>query len=262
MTDHSPDGREHPQPGPRVRRRRHVPRAGVGPPAPSPTWTRRTNGCGSVTVMAPAGRRATAADRRRRPAVSPQRHGGLGATRGRRVGARGARGPPGGPGSAGAVASWRCRRGRRDPCETTLLDGHDFFGAPRVHPAGDRLAVVAWDHPDMPWDASSVVVLPLTAGRRHRARRTTCSSPPGRRGRSPAAPRSRSGSRPGSATARCVSCRTGAAGGSPTSTPATRRAPRAGAADRRGGRVPRARTGCSARRPWPSCPTARSWPRA
>jgi dipeptidyl aminopeptidase/acylaminoacyl peptidase len=47
------------------------------------------------------------------------------------------------------------------PCETTLLDGHDFFGTPRPHPAGDRLAVVAWDHPDMPWDASTLLVLPL-----------------------------------------------------------------------------------------------------
>ena len=47
------------------------------------------------------------------------------------------------------------------PCETVLLEGHDFFGTPRPHPAGDRLAVVAWDHPDMPWDASLVVVLPI-----------------------------------------------------------------------------------------------------
>jgi dipeptidyl aminopeptidase/acylaminoacyl peptidase len=46
-------------------------------------------------------------------------------------------------------------------CETTLLTGHDFFGAPRPQPAGDLLAVVAWDHPDMPWDASSVLVVPL-----------------------------------------------------------------------------------------------------
>ncbi len=45
--------------------------------------------------------------------------------------------------------------------ETTLLEGHDFFGSPRVHPDGDRLAAVVWDHPDMPWDASAVVVLPL-----------------------------------------------------------------------------------------------------
>jgi dipeptidyl aminopeptidase/acylaminoacyl peptidase len=47
------------------------------------------------------------------------------------------------------------------PCETTLLSGHDFFGTPRPHPTGDRLAVVAWDHPDMPWDASTILVQPL-----------------------------------------------------------------------------------------------------
>ncbi len=45
--------------------------------------------------------------------------------------------------------------------ETTLLEGHDFFGSPRVHPDGDRLAAVVWDHPHMPWDASALVVLPL-----------------------------------------------------------------------------------------------------
>jgi dipeptidyl aminopeptidase/acylaminoacyl peptidase len=47
------------------------------------------------------------------------------------------------------------------PCESTLLEGHDFFGTPRPHPDGDRLAVVAWDHPDMPWDASTVLLVPL-----------------------------------------------------------------------------------------------------
>jgi dipeptidyl aminopeptidase/acylaminoacyl peptidase len=50
---------------------------------------------------------------------------------------------------------------RAAQCETTLLGGHDFFGTPRPHPSGDRLAVVAWDHPDMPWDASTVLVQPL-----------------------------------------------------------------------------------------------------
>ncbi len=49
-----------------------------------------------------------------------------------------------------------------EPCASTLLDGHDFFGTPVAHPAGDRVAVVAWDHPDMPWDASLLVVVPLT----------------------------------------------------------------------------------------------------
>ena len=49
-----------------------------------------------------------------------------------------------------------------EPSESTLCDGHDFFGAPRVDAAGARVAVVVWDHPDMPWDASTVVVLPVT----------------------------------------------------------------------------------------------------
>ena len=47
------------------------------------------------------------------------------------------------------------------PSETVVVRGHDFYGTPRLHPSGERLAVVAWDHPDMPWDASSVVVVPL-----------------------------------------------------------------------------------------------------
>jgi dipeptidyl aminopeptidase/acylaminoacyl peptidase len=47
------------------------------------------------------------------------------------------------------------------PSESTLLDGHDFFGAPRVDTTGTRLAVVVWDHPNMQWDASSLVVVPL-----------------------------------------------------------------------------------------------------
>ncbi len=50
-----------------------------------------------------------------------------------------------------------------EPTESTLLDGHDFFGTPRVHPAGDRLAVVVWNHPAMPWDASTLIVLPLAS---------------------------------------------------------------------------------------------------
>jgi dipeptidyl aminopeptidase/acylaminoacyl peptidase len=45
---------------------------------------------------------------------------------------------------------------------STVAAGHDFFGSPSVHPDGDRLAVVAWDHPDMPWDASLLLVVPLT----------------------------------------------------------------------------------------------------
>src|ERR1700683_1950506 len=45
--------------------------------------------------------------------------------------------------------------------EATLLEGHDFYGAPRVDGTGAFLAVVVWDHPDMPWDASVLLVVPL-----------------------------------------------------------------------------------------------------
>jgi len=47
------------------------------------------------------------------------------------------------------------------PSESVLLAGHDFYGAPAVDHDGTRLAVVVWDHPDMQWDASVLVVSPL-----------------------------------------------------------------------------------------------------
>ena len=35
-----------------------------------------------------------------------------------------------------------------------LASGHDFFSSPRLSPAGDRLAWLAWDHPNMPWNGT------------------------------------------------------------------------------------------------------------
>ncbi|MDZ7675180.1 MAG: prolyl oligopeptidase family serine peptidase [Acidimicrobiales bacterium] len=43
----------------------------------------------------------------------------------------------------------------------TLVRGPDFVAAPRVSPDGDQLAWIQWDHPDMPWDATELVVAPL-----------------------------------------------------------------------------------------------------
>ena len=41
-----------------------------------------------------------------------------------------------------------------------LIEGHDFVSTPRFAPAGDQLAFLVWDHPDMPWDATLLWVLP------------------------------------------------------------------------------------------------------
>ncbi|MBI3778600.1 MAG: S9 family peptidase [Gammaproteobacteria bacterium] len=44
--------------------------------------------------------------------------------------------------------------GRGEPVE--LVSGHDFYAAPRLSPDGARLAWLAWNHPDMPWDGTEL----------------------------------------------------------------------------------------------------------
>ncbi len=39
-----------------------------------------------------------------------------------------------------------------------LADGHDFVASPRLAPDGRRLAYVVWDHPNMPWDDTTLLV--------------------------------------------------------------------------------------------------------
>ncbi len=46
-----------------------------------------------------------------------------------------------------------------EPAEVILFGGRDFYGAPSVAPTGEWVAVVAWDHPDMPWDAGELLTL-------------------------------------------------------------------------------------------------------
>lgn len=54
-----------------------------------------------------------------------------------------------------AVPLWR----GGDP--VVLAAGHDFFASPRPSPDGRQLAYVRWDHPQMPWDGSELVVVGL-----------------------------------------------------------------------------------------------------
>ena len=39
-----------------------------------------------------------------------------------------------------------------------LVQGRDFYAAPRLNPAGSKVAWLCWDHPNMPWDAAELWV--------------------------------------------------------------------------------------------------------
>ena len=39
-----------------------------------------------------------------------------------------------------------------------LFQGRDFYAFPEISPAGDRIAFLAWDLPDMPWDQAALYV--------------------------------------------------------------------------------------------------------
>jgi dipeptidyl aminopeptidase/acylaminoacyl peptidase len=53
--------------------------------------------------------------------------------------------------------------GRSRGALTPLIGGHDFFAAPCVSPDGGKIAFMAWNLPDMPWDQSEVLLARLAA---------------------------------------------------------------------------------------------------
>jgi dipeptidyl aminopeptidase/acylaminoacyl peptidase len=42
-----------------------------------------------------------------------------------------------------------------------LAAGHDFYSSPRLSPDGRWLAYLAWDHPRMPWEGTTLYAVPL-----------------------------------------------------------------------------------------------------
>jgi len=40
--------------------------------------------------------------------------------------------------------------------QIVLAEGHDFYATPRLSPDGRKLAWLTWDHPNMPWDGTSL----------------------------------------------------------------------------------------------------------
>jgi len=47
--------------------------------------------------------------------------------------------------------------------QQVLVSGHDFFSTPRVSPDGQQLAWLSWDHPNMPWDGTTLWLADLLA---------------------------------------------------------------------------------------------------
>jgi len=45
----------------------------------------------------------------------------------------------------------------------TLVSGHDFYAAPKISPDGLRMAWLAWNHPDMPWDSTELWLADVAA---------------------------------------------------------------------------------------------------
>lgn len=47
--------------------------------------------------------------------------------------------------------------------DTILVEGPDFLSSPRLSPNGKSLAWIAWDHPNMPWDATRLYLADVAA---------------------------------------------------------------------------------------------------
>ena len=51
-----------------------------------------------------------------------------------------------------------------DGAETALVEGSDFYAAPRLSPDGGQLAWLSWNHPNMPWQGTELWLAEVDAG--------------------------------------------------------------------------------------------------
>ncbi len=63
---------------------------------------------------------------------------------------------------AGQPANTICAVGL-DGAQTVLVEGSDFYAAPRLSPDGSRLAWLSWDHPRMPWQGTELWLADVAA---------------------------------------------------------------------------------------------------
>ena len=72
--------------------------------------------------------------------------------------------PPGGRGAIDVRNEIVRLDARAASTPEVLVSGPDFVSSPRLSPDGRRLCWIEWDHPDMPWDATRLVVRDLDSG--------------------------------------------------------------------------------------------------
>jgi dipeptidyl aminopeptidase/acylaminoacyl peptidase len=70
--------------------------------------------------------------------------------------------PPTAPDNAIVVFSMAAGADATANAGTVVAGGTDFVLAPALSPDGTRLAWIAWNHPDMPWDATRLYVADVT----------------------------------------------------------------------------------------------------
>jgi dipeptidyl aminopeptidase/acylaminoacyl peptidase len=72
--------------------------------------------------------------------------------------------PPEGRGAADVRNEIVRLHAHRAGVPEVLVTGPDFVASPRWSPSGDRLCWIEWDHPNMPWDGTRLVVRDLNSG--------------------------------------------------------------------------------------------------